>query len=403
MTTEPSATQRCVAENADPERGGVLAEWLRGAWHDRRWIFAAIWLVFLIYPIASVVKSDHSLTAKIIGLVLLGLFALTYTVVCMMAMFGPEYAGPRPRRVGASLLGTLVVIVAALVPVLQQDVFGLAPYLMACAVFAVPNLFRDDESTRWRAGLVGYGLVILIVGSALVIPELVPGWSLDSGTVATLLVVGVVMPAMRAMQIRETQREELARRQRAIDERMAVVAERERVARDVHDVLGHSLTVLTVKSELAERLVDIDSERAKAELADMQRIARSALSEVRATVGGLRAPSLASELLAARTALSAAQIDPELPVDVEVVDEDMQPLFAWVLREAVTNVVRHSGAAHCRVVLERRRISVVDDGSGFTGSVGNGLRGLIDRVHDVGGRLDVGPGEPAGTRLVVTG
>jgi len=366
-------------------------------------MFAAIWLVFLIYPIAAVAGSHHSLVVKIVNLVLLALFALLYVGICMMAMFGPEYDDRSPRWVGASLLTALVVVVAALIPMLQQDVFGLAPYLVACAVFAVPNLFRDeDDSTAWWAAVVGYGLVVLIVGSAVVIPELVPGWSLDSGTLAMLLIVGLVMPAVRALQIRELQREELERRQRAIDERLALVAERERVARDVHDVLGHSLTVMTVKSELAARLVDIDPERAKAELDDMQRIARSALAEVRATVGGLRAPNLESELLAARTALNAAQIDPSLPADVEVVDDDMRPLFAWVLREAVTNVVRHSRATRCRVEVGPRTISVVDDGDGFAGSVGNGLRGLIDRVHDVGGQLDVGPAEAKGTRLVVT-
>lgn len=393
MTPEPARAQSF----------GAITEWLRDAWHDRRWMFAAIWLVFLIYPIAAVVNSHHSWAAKTVGLVLLAVFALVYTGICMMAMFGPEYTGPRPRWLAITMLLMLVAVVAALVPVLHENIFGLTPYLVACAVFAVPNLIRiDDDPATGRGGMIGYVLTATIVVATVLISELVPGWSLDGGTIAMLLVVAVVMPALRAMQVREMQRDELERRQRAIDERTAVVAERERLARDVHDVLGHSLTVLTVKSELAERLVDLDPERAKGEIADMQRIARSALNEVRATVGGLRSPSLESELLAARTALTAARIDPHLPADIDVVEEDMRPLFAWVLREAVTNVVRHSGAAHCRVDLGPRMISVADDGGGFTGGVGNGLRGLIDRVHGVGGRLDVGPGETAGTRLVVT-
>lgn len=392
---------------SDPQPPGTVG-WLRGAWADRRWIAAAVWLVFLFYPIASVIDSHRSAATKIVGLVLIGCFAVLYSLLCMLAVFRPAYDGearpwPVPVLPATVVLLALVAVIAGLTPVLRQDVFGLAPYLVVCAVFVVPNLLgREDRPSILWGTAIGYGLVVLIVGGAVVVSQLVPGWSLDNGTIAILFIVAIVMPAMRAMQVREIQREELARRQRVIDERLAVVAERERVARDVHDVLGHSLTVMTVKSELAERLVDIDPERAKAEIADMQRIARSALSEVRSTVGGMRTPDLGAELLAARTALSAAQIDPALPADVEAVDDDMRPLFAWVLREAVTNVVRHSEAEHCRVELSPRMIVVEDDGRGFGGVVGHGLRGLTERVMASGGRLDVGPAAHAGTRLVVT-
>src|SRR5690606_543184 len=125
--------------------------------------------------------------------------------------------------------------------------------------------------------------------------------------------------------------------------------ERERVARDVHDVLGHSLTVVSVKAELAERLVDVDPARARAELVEIQSLTREALAEIRATVSGLRVARLGDELVAARTALTGAGIEADLPENPDVVDPRHRIVVAWVLREAVTNVVRHSGATRCTV------------------------------------------------------
>ena len=133
---------------------------------------------------------------------------------------------------------------------------------------------------------------------------------------------------------------------------LAIVEERERVARDVHDVLGHSLTVVTVKAELAERLVDLDPERAKGELAEIQALSRQALAEIRATVGGLRVARLGDELASARTALAGAGIEAHVPDDPGAVDPRHRTVLAWVLREATTNVVRHSDADACWVELD---------------------------------------------------
>src|SRR5699024_335334 len=137
---------------------------------------------------------------------------------------------------------------------------------------------------------------------------------------------------------------------------LGLVAERERVARDVHDVLGHSLTVITMKSQLAERLIDADPEAAKAELAQIQSMTRESLAEIRATVAGLRVTPAGP----VREAGLAAGV----PADAEAVDPRHRLVLAWVLREAITNVVRHSRATRCTVTLAPHGLVVRDDGVG---------------------------------------
>ena len=133
--------------------------------------------------------------------------------------------------------------------------------------------------------------------------------------------------------------------------RLAVADERNRFARDLHDILGHSLTVITVKAELANRLLDVDPERARAELADLERLSRDALADVRRAVEGYRDLTLPGELARAREALRAAEIEADLPNSADEVPSELRELFAWTVREGVTNVIRHSGASRCTVRL----------------------------------------------------
>ncbi|MFF1879546.1 sensor histidine kinase [Leifsonia sp. NPDC058230] len=200
--------------------------------------------------------------------------------------------------------------------------------------------------------------------------------------------------------------------------RLAVVDERARFSRDMHDVLGHSLTVVTVKSELARRLVSIDPARAEAELADIERLTRSALADLRAAVAGYRGMSLSTELAAAQASLAAADIEAHLPRNGEDVDPDLRELFGWVLREGVTNVIRHSGSRNCWVTVTPDTLEVEDDGRGMGGvgtvgapgfadsalvpaGRGNGLDGLTARARQVGARVLVGASEHGGMRLTV--
>lgn len=356
------------------------------AWRDTRWAFAAVWLFFLVYPLIAIPASDHSVAAKVYGIALVVLFACAY-VVSSVYTLTPVMRGERPRVPLALSLVTFTVIAFASIPVLGSQFFVFAPYICAITVFTLPL----------SAGVViVFGLLLAMV----LVPSAVPGWEVDAGLLTAVAITGVTLLMVKVIQTREIARDAAQREQRELKSQLAVVAERERVARDVHDILGHSLTVLTLKSELAARLVDLDPDRAKAEMTEINEISRRALAEVRATVGDLRSPDLRTELATARTALRAAEIDADLPEMNS--DEASDPTLAWVLREAVTNVVRHSDATRCRVQIDGNSLSVSDNGKGIDGSTfGNGLTGLAARVSDAGGVLDVGTGEGGGTIVKV--
>ena len=187
-------------------------------------------------------------------------------------------------------------------------------------------------------------------------------------------------------------------------EHLAKIAERERIARDLHDVLGHTLSVIVLKSELASKLVEQDPARAKSEMADVEQTARTALAEVRQAIGGYRSNGLVAELAQARATLETAGITVEceqVPVQLPATQESVLSL---AVREAVTNVVRHAHAARCRLELRTNdglcRLSIQDDGLGGFQPEGNGLTGMRQRVEALGGTLK--RETQGGTRLHIT-
>jgi two-component system, NarL family, sensor histidine kinase DesK len=197
---------------------------------------------------------------------------------------------------------------------------------------------------------------------------------------------------------------------------LAAVAERERIARDLHDVLGHTLSVIVLKSELAARLINIDPLRATAEMADVEKTARTALAEIREAIGGYRSRGLAAEIEAARLTLDAAGVTliaESNPANTAALSPQEETALALVLREAVTNIVRHARATTCRLrfVTEagNRRLVVEDDGQHAIAREGNGLRGMRERVESVGGHFslergivqDRGIAQERGTRLII--
>jgi two-component system sensor histidine kinase DesK len=189
--------------------------------------------------------------------------------------------------------------------------------------------------------------------------------------------------------------------------RMAVAEERLRISRDLHDLLGHSLSVIALKSELARRLVERDPDQAVAEIDDIQSVARGALADVRRTVQGYRRPSLREELDGARTALEAAGIDCELRDGHLELSEDVEAVLAWAVREGATNVIRHSGAQHCAIRLDadggRAELEIDDDGDASPdGPPGTGLRGLRERAQRVRGEVEAGVRPEGGFRLRLT-
>jgi two-component system sensor histidine kinase DesK len=183
--------------------------------------------------------------------------------------------------------------------------------------------------------------------------------------------------------------------------RLAAENERTRIARDLHDLLGHSLTTITVKAELARRLAVHDPGGAVGEIGEVAALSRRPLADVRAAVSNYREVTLAGELATGHELLRAAGIAAELPPAADVVDDATQELFGWVLREGLTNVVRHSHARSCTVRITPSSVEIVDDGVGTPSGGGNGLHGLAERVASAGGVIEAGPTPPSGWRLAV--
>ncbi len=186
-------------------------------------------------------------------------------------------------------------------------------------------------------------------------------------------------------------------------EHLATIAERERIARDLHDLLGHTLSVITLKSELAAKLAARDPLRAAQEMREVERTSRQALKEVRVAVRGFRARGLKAELTNAKLALEAAGVRFETYAEPVALTPTQESTLALALREAVTNVVRHAQATRCAVRLvqdkEGVRLEVRDDGRGISGPEGSGLTGMRERVAALGGRLEIDGSQ--GTRLLV--
>ncbi len=172
---------------------------------------------------------------------------------------------------------------------------------------------------------------------------------------------------------------------------LAKVAERERIARDLHDLLGHTLSLVILKSELATKLADRDPERAREEIRDVERIAREALAQVRAAVSGYRSGGFENEIAHARNALATAGVALETEISKTTLPPAHEAVLALALREAVTNIVRHAGARRCRIAMHATnaqcRLTITDDGRGGNASFGSGLTGMRERVEVLGGTM----------------
>jgi two-component system sensor histidine kinase DesK len=231
------------------------------------------------------------------------------------------------------------------------------------------------------------------------IPPLIPSWhtGVYTGMMITIPLVSLAMWGF--FGIIESNIELAAARSEVA--RLAAENERTRIARDLHDLLGHSLTTITVKAGLARRLAERGNpQRSAAEIAEVEELSRRTLADVRAAVSGHRDVTLAGELATAREVLRAAGIIAQLPGSVDVVHPSLSELFGWVVREGITNIVRHARATHCTVTLGRDFIEIADDGRGGAAAVGSGLTGLRERVATAGGTVDVG-GTMSGWRLRV--
>ncbi|WP_214408825.1 sensor histidine kinase [Sphaerisporangium fuscum] len=338
--------------------------------------------LFLVWPLKGAVEAALRPHAGALPVVTLAVMAV-YGASWILAMVHGVARPPRDRLL---LLGWLFALAVA-VALLRADPFDLGhlAYALMAAVWLLP--------ARWG----------LLLALAVWVAEVAATWA-ATGVVRSSTVVEVlphtVTPVAVSLLIRVAIQLSQAREE---IEALAVAAERARLARDLHDVLGHSLTAISAKAGLARRLLERgpDLERALDELRDVERLSRQAHAEVRATVSGQRRPSLAVELAGARAALRAAGITATLPAAVDHVPADLREPFAYVLREGVTNVIRHSGATRCEVRLAESSLEVRDDGRAHPGAyaAGNGLTGLAERLDAVGGRIEAGPLPQGGFRL----
>ncbi|MGC1547705.1 MAG: sensor histidine kinase [Rhodanobacter sp.] len=187
--------------------------------------------------------------------------------------------------------------------------------------------------------------------------------------------------------------------------RLAATAERERIGRDLHDLLGHTLSLITLKLELSRKLFDRDVEAAKLEVAEAEKVARHALAEVRSAVTGFRATDLAAELASARLLLESSGVQLDYDKPPSDLPGDIERGLSLVLREAVTNIARHANASRAKVEMVREhtsvRLQISDNGRGGIDTHGNGLNGMRERVRALGGSLSIESPRGQGTRLRV--
>lgn len=354
-------------------------------------LLGGVWLVFLVWPAIQIATSEVSVGWKAVGFAAMAVFVVCYLV----SLIVPRPVRSLPRWVNT--LGYTVILVflgGMMGPAAGPAIIQIAAYVLALWLFAHPI----------RVGLIASAAIAVLAAAVLFTQAEIETAAIISG----YLCIGLlIMLAVRLAM----ERDETAR---LLQEDLRLTRQREAFARDVHDVLGHTLTVISVKAELAKRLVAIDPDRAAAELADVQQLARRSLAEVRTTIEDRRTPELSEQLADAISALHAAGIQAEVPDPAEIppMPRMHRGVLAWCLREAVTNVIRHADANRCEITIEPSSLTVIDDGVGLAAhngeepaSGGAGLEGMRGRVAELSGTLTVLPEDVTrprpGTRVEV--
>ncbi|MEV2213073.1 sensor histidine kinase [Streptomyces sp. NPDC050997] len=345
---------------------------------QRKMLWIGVWLVFLSSPVQDLVSGDHTTGATVAGWLGLVAFVGLYLSLVFRNM-GRQFA-----------LKTVVVLLVAQGVLASVLCFSLGEHWLGLFVYVSVGCGTSLPLRAAYWAIPATGVVVMLIG-------LHVGLETAANLLLLVLLIGFAMIGIGQL-VRTTIE---LREARATVAQLAANEERLRLARDLHDLLGHSLSLITLKSELAGRMLPGHPDKAAQQVADIEQVSRQALVDVREAVSGYRRPRLADELAGTRVALTAAGITVETPAepDLEGIGEDSESVLAWALREAVTNVVRHSGARRCTVDLVRRQtldgpvleLSVEDNGSGGPNTpAGNGLTGLTERLEKAGGSLDAG-------------
>jgi two-component system, NarL family, sensor histidine kinase DesK len=345
---------------------------------------AFVWLAFLVFPAVNAFARHGTALGR--GLTVAGAVAFVGAYVGLVLFW-------RGRQADRILPVLFLLLVATASALSLSDGASWGFLFTYCAAGA------GLISTRFGLAAVVACSVLAGVTSSLggANGGQVIGWVASSAGIGMLILV------MRDLRIRNEQ----LGRARAELARMAVAEERERFARDLHDLLGHSLSVIALKAELAGRLLPDRPDAAAGEVAELEEVARGALNEVREAVSGHRRPTLDGELAGARMALSTAGIEAGVVREPTSLDATVERVLAWAVREGATNVIRHSHAKHCRLTISTSATDaaaeVLDDGvgTGDNGHLGHGLEGLVERASALNGRVEAGARPDGGYRLAV--
>ena len=369
-TSQPSDNDAAVETSASQKEGSRSRSWRR---YRRHIVWdATVWVLFLFIPLVQLLLGSFAQWERLLGIA--GVMGFIVAYVWAFSMQDPQSvrAGdPLPDLPIRALLGKLagpILFSMMALPALGWWTAYFFPFFCSLVLFF----------TTLRRGLPTVITAVTLLTAASL------AW--NTHPESRWLVLGAALSGLTIVIARIAV--ELQERRASAERELALVSQREELGRDVHDILGHSLTVLTLKAEVARRLIERDPAASSRELDEVITLARGALADVRSTVTRLRSPDLVSQVEATRTALSAARIRVDVTGSAQDIPERQRVVLAWALREATTNIVRHAHATHVTVHLAPGLLRVSDDGIGLAGDKpGNGLEGLRSRIEQEGGCL----------------
>lgn len=363
----------------DDQPGNPWARW--------GWLMAVVWLVFLIFPGIALTESLAPDAFVVLGWIGLASFAAAYVTGFVVGMRG-GWQSPTSTVLG--LFFAAIGCAALTIPAIGWESASFLPFVMAYAAYGMGGLWH------WITTFVSLAIITVTLMVAIATEGAQPPWVL-LGIVLMMAAVNTINTWLIGRSVAEDD----------LRMQLATSEERESIARDVHDLLGHSLTVIKLKSALASRLIELDPAAARSELQEIERITGEAISGVRSTVTNLRTQSLDEQLQNSASALKSANVSVSVFGATSVLSPAQSIVATWILREATTNILRHARATNATIKFEPGVMIVEDDGVGVQlNTESNGLRGMKERATASGATFDIAAGTlrggTTGTMVSVT-